>query len=406
MGRFTAEATTRVNFEANTTQLEGILKQLQAGSQVPLGDNLSKEVKALENETQQFIDNLKKLRPEDLTVDMMRELAKKEKQLVEKSERINQKIIASVSKATSTEIKKLETEIKQIDEDITQRQQQVEKLEKKFVEDPSGPADVKFARGGDETQFVNAKLKELKLEEQLVGVSGQKTKNNKAMLENAANIEKTLQGQKDIYDKISGDLEKGASLQKIKKKLTDDEFKVLEETLAKNHANIPTEKALQQVTIKRRIEQEKINFLNSEKNRLDTLNSEILLQTNQREQKRKQIEKEIGKAKKSTTKEQQQQLEYSNQLSKLNMEASSGLTKTISDLRESTKQTKKAVEEKTDAVKKNQTTIGKATQQVFSYGIAFTVLRRIYRETLRTVKDLDKALTEMAIVTSMNRSET
>ena len=56
--------------------------------------------------------------------------------------------------------------------------------------------------------------------------------------------------------------------------------------------------------------------------------------------------------------------------------------------------------------KRATTTLGKATQQVFSYGLAFTFLRRIYRETIRTIRDLDSALTEMAIVTTMNREET
>ena len=49
--------------------------------------------------------------------------------------------------------------------------------------------------------------------------------------------------------------------------------------------------------------------------------------------------------------------------------------------------------------------MGKAINQVFNYGIAFSMLRRVYRETLRTIKDLDSALTEMAIVTSMSRDE-
>lgn len=58
-----------------------------------------------------------------------------------------------------------------------------------------------------------------------------------------------------------------------------------------------------------------------------------------------------------------------------------------------------------DALKGQNTTMGKAINQVFNYGIAFSMLRRVYRETLRTIKDLDSALTEMAIVTSMSRDE-
>jgi len=66
----------------------------------------------------------------------------------------------------------------------------------------------------------------------------------------------------------------------------------------------------------------------------------------------------------------------------------------------------KAKKKNTEEVKKQENAIVKATKQVFSYGLAFTVLRRIYRETIRTITELDEALTEMAIVTSMNRAET
>jgi len=70
-------------------------------------------------------------------------------------------------------------------------------------------------------------------------------------------------------------------------------------------------------------------------------------------------------------------------------------------LRSSTKETEK----NTNATKNNGTTLGKAANQVLNYGVAFGVLRRIYRETLRTITDLDEALTEMAIVTTMSRKE-
>ena len=56
-------------------------------------------------------------------------------------------------------------------------------------------------------------------------------------------------------------------------------------------------------------------------------------------------------------------------------------------------------------VEKENSTFGKAAKQVFSYGTAFTFLKRIYKETLRTIKDLDKALTDLSIVTTMTRKE-
>ena len=69
--------------------------------------------------------------------------------------------------------------------------------------------------------------------------------------------------------------------------------------------------------------------------------------------------------------------------------------------KEATNATKKT----TQAVNENTSSLGKAAKQVFSYGIAFTALRRIYRETIRTITELDSALTEMAVVTTMNREE-
>ena len=40
-----------------------------------------------------------------------------------------------------------------------------------------------------------------------------------------------------------------------------------------------------------------------------------------------------------------------------------------------------------------------------TYGVALTFIKRLYKETIKTVKDLDSALTEMAVVTTMGRKE-
>lgn len=74
--------------------------------------------------------------------------------------------------------------------------------------------------------------------------------------------------------------------------------------------------------------------------------------------------------------------------------------------------TKKEKEEKKgkDALRGSQdkvnSTVSQAAKQVLGYGLVLTAIRKIYRETIKTIKDLDQALTEMAIVTSMNREQT
>jgi hypothetical protein len=70
------------------------------------------------------------------------------------------------------------------------------------------------------------------------------------------------------------------------------------------------------------------------------------------------------------------------------------------------KEDEDATKKNTGALNNKNNTLGKAANQVFNYGIAFTALRRIYRETLRTITELDKAFTEMSIVTTMNREQT
>lgn|GEM_PF-4873448 len=60
----------------------------------------------------------------------------------------------------------------------------------------------------------------------------------------------------------------------------------------------------------------------------------------------------------------------------------------------------------TTATTSNSTSIGKAAKNILNYGLAIQLLRRVYRETIKTIKELDSALTEMAIVTQLNRKET
>lgn len=64
-----------------------------------------------------------------------------------------------------------------------------------------------------------------------------------------------------------------------------------------------------------------------------------------------------------------------------------------------------SVEQNTTSQKKNTTTIGKAAKQVFTYGTLMSGFRKIYSTVTRTITELDKALTSMAVVTSMSREE-
>ena len=56
--------------------------------------------------------------------------------------------------------------------------------------------------------------------------------------------------------------------------------------------------------------------------------------------------------------------------------------------------------------KESTSTVKAATKNIINYTLIFNTLKRLYRETIRTIKELDKSMTDMAIVTEMNREQT
>lgn len=63
------------------------------------------------------------------------------------------------------------------------------------------------------------------------------------------------------------------------------------------------------------------------------------------------------------------------------------------------------VRQVTQAYDKNRTTLGKAVHNVISYGTVLRVLRTMYNKLITTIKEMDKALTGMTVVTSLTREQ-
>lgn len=77
----------------------------------------------------------------------------------------------------------------------------------------------------------------------------------------------------------------------------------------------------------------------------------------------------------------------------------------FTDLKSRIADIKKPTRDVIKETKKIDSSFGKAAKNVFAYGTAYSFLKRIYKETIKTVRDLDKALTDMAVVTTMSRKE-
>jgi TP901 family phage tail tape measure protein len=93
-------------------------------------------------------------------------------------------------------------------------------------------------------------------------------------------------------------------------------------------------------------------------------------------------------------------------INKNNAEAKKEYTKAV---KESTKEEQKneaALNDKNKALKGNKNSVDRALNSVFKYGVALQFFRTIANQATRTVKELDKALTEQSIVTGKTRQET
>ena len=107
-----------------------------------------------------------------------------------------------------------------------------------------------------------------------------------------------------------------------------------------------------------------------------------------------------------------EQQEYLNKIKQLNIsltQLDAQQVKTNEEVEKSVitqRSSTSAVNTNTQAHQKNTSVIGKAAKQVLTYGTVIGLLRKAYQTTLSTIKDMDEALTGMAVVTNMTREET
>ena len=74
-------------------------------------------------------------------------------------------------------------------------------------------------------------------------------------------------------------------------------------------------------------------------------------------------------------------------------------------LKETKREENRLVREGNKNGKEETKNLGERATAAFSYYLVFNQLKRLFNETLTTIKQLDKAMTDAAIVTSMNRKE-
>jgi TP901 family phage tail tape measure protein len=91
-------------------------------------------------------------------------------------------------------------------------------------------------------------------------------------------------------------------------------------------------------------------------------------------------------------------------LSRLGVSRNDALT-VSKKLREAKKEETKATRENNKTGKEEEKNLGERATAAFSYYLIFNQLKRVFNDTLRVIKQLDKAMTDAAMVTNMSRQE-
>lgn len=174
-------------------------------------------------------------------------------------------------------------------------------------------------------------------------------------------------------------------------KLTTDQLKIVDETIQK------TNEAIQQRVLKLQ------QSIEADKKQIDKNKESVALLR----QKISTIRAESD-TQEQLTGEQQQYLKKIKELNAVLTQLGAQQVNTNEQTQKSisNKQTETTViTNNTKAQEKNTSTLVKATKNLITYGTVYSTFRRLLTITISTIKDMDEALTGMAVVTNMSRNQ-
>jgi hypothetical protein len=243
---------------------------------------------------------------------------------------------------------------------------------------------------------IEALKKQNKLEEELIRI-------DKKRLASAKNL---LKLREDISQKLGKDAEKELENFAQKGIASKNLLQTLQQLRENGETRLKDEQILGRLKVLNSAEeagvQEKINELKVLENKETQAQANLTVEIDQLLKEKVDLLKEIKNN--ATPEEAEQAKEVVNAIDGT-LKAAKAKLDVDQDLNKEQKNLSKSTDNVSKALKNKSNTLTQAAKQVFNYGVAFSILRRIYRETLRTIRDLDKALTEMATVTTMNRQE-
>lgn len=405
---FNAKGTLDVIIQGQTQAIEGSLENLKKiVKSLEISPELKGDASAQIIKLEQTLNRINSIAPDQMTEELAQVILKQLQAVFKDLDKLNSKILDSALKSTGAVLKTLTENIQTLKKEIALAQKEFEIIEQKFPEvDPAAlTGERKFSSQREETLFAKEALNPEEIE-QLEKLTGKSRDNFADMWRRTRQVSDTVLEINGVNEKINSGLDQQKNAKEVIASLTEEERQALEKNLQTKRRGVTLEQAMEQALIRARIEKEKTKFLDEKQNEAAEKQNQFQAKKVKLAELEKRQTEELNKAQQQVLPQQKELLDLAMQLGENIGKGSTQGSVSMLELKESTNLAKRSKKEFNEETQKTQSTLAKATRQVFSYGIAFSALRRIYRETLRTVKDLDQALTEMAIVTSMNRKET
>ena len=401
-----------INLEYQAKGLEDIQKRM-SNMKPFIGD--SDSIKNLEREIQELQVLMGKSPEGIFDPDLAEQLRKKYTKVLNLEEKARVEMIKLKDEDAALSLESFNQELENVNTLIEAEEKLQEVLAKKYItreSDDSIKAGTKQLRNEVLREAVPKVLKE---NEEMVSVKGRSLTDPSAFIDNMKKLDSIL---KDSELKQSGILQK----MRDGKILTDDELLKVQEILTLKNAQadkneqikINAKEVVNQYSLEKRLLQEEQVILEEQRDLILT-NSELKMEALKDQQAGlQQARKDFAPTESSMGYDEEglRMLQASTTVLKGNtaavVEHSKETAKDKEELKKleaEQRKAEKATKNHTKATKEQTGTLGKAVKQVFNYGIAFTALKKIYRETISTIKNLDSALTEMSVVTSMTRKE-
>ncbi len=387
-----------INFQANAKGLDEIIQKITTianGGNINLTSNMQKDLQKLQVSLQTFMTSLNdELAKENPSSEVLKSLYNTFLNLADSAQKFGLNLSSlSIPQNLQQDLERITESLKQQQREVRNLQQQYRTADSKISSDggPSAIAQEQAFRKaggakldtGSNAIFNNAE--EVKAQLNLLTQQNQALdKNSKEYQENAQHIQE-LTDFIDKYNKICVQMVSDAQKKTANLKQEIDNRKQL---IAQLKAEIT---AIEQKAVESSQEQETTSQIINLINQLNTTRNEqvdALEQERQRIANNKKAQAEEAAARKKAAAEAKVQAEQ--------------YQKNVTQLDANTKKQ----DQNTASLDKNTSVVAKATKQVITYGTVISLLKRVYSETINTIKDMDEALTGMAVVTSMSRAQT